>query len=98
MRTLETEWPRMCHDIRHGALSGLVTDECVRDAMHAEILTRPRPDLAHSIARVCSRLASSDISWAGLVPKLWPNCKYILSIMTGAMEPYLKKLQHYGGA
>jgi len=31
------------------------------------------------------------------VPELFPNAKYIYGIMTGSMEPYLKKLRHYAG-
>jgi len=32
-----------------------------------------------------------------LIPELFPNAKYILGIMTGSMEHYLKKLRHYAG-
>jgi hypothetical protein len=101
LRTLEAEWPCMCDDIRDGALSAAYwceTDEAsaaVRDAMHRDVLSRPRPELACDLARVFSDLRSTQ--WAGLVPALWPNCKYVLSIMTGAMEPYTAKLQHYAG-
>ncbi|KAH0722202.1 hypothetical protein KY285_004815 [Solanum tuberosum] len=37
------------------------------------------------------------INWYGLIPELFPNTKYIYGIMTGSMEPYLKKLRHYAG-
>ncbi|GAB2244838.1 hypothetical protein Droror1_Dr00000331 [Drosera rotundifolia] len=33
----------------------------------------------------------------GLIPELFPNAKYVLGIMTGSMEPYLKKLRRYAG-
>ena len=32
-----------------------------------------------------------------MIPELWPNVKYVYGIMTGSMEPYVKKLQHYAG-
>ncbi|GAV81883.1 GH3 domain-containing protein [Cephalotus follicularis] len=55
----------------------------------------PNPNLAWKMENSCRDLEKQD--WYGLVPKLWPNAKYVYSIMTGSMEPYLKKLRHYGG-
>lgn len=56
-------------------------------------LLRPNPELADLIHKKCSGLSN----WYGLVPELFPNVKYIYGIMTGSMEPYLKKLRHYAG-
>ncbi|GAB4861628.1 Jasmonoyl--L-amino acid synthetase jar4 [Ancistrocladus abbreviatus] len=33
----------------------------------------------------------------GLIPELFPNAKYVYGILTGSMEPYLKKLRNYAG-
>lgn len=55
----------------------------------------PKPYLASRIEGNCNKLQSLD--WFGLIPKLWPNAKYVYSIMTGSMQLYLKKLRHYAG-
>ncbi|MED6154948.1 hypothetical protein PIB30_001089 [Stylosanthes scabra] len=58
-----------------------------------EIISSPNPSLASTIEGICEELEGVD--WFGLIPKLWPNAKYVYSIMTGSMQPYLKKLRHY---
>ncbi|GJN15348.1 hypothetical protein PR202_gb02250 [Eleusine coracana subsp. coracana] len=56
-------------------------------------MLKPNPDLAESIYKKCMGLSN----WYGVIPALWPNAKYVYGIMTGSMEPYLKKLRHYSG-
>lgn len=56
-------------------------------------LLKPNPEQADLIYEKCSGLSS----WYGLIPEIFPNAKYIYGIMTGSMEPYLKKLRHYAG-
>ncbi|CAN6444312.1 unnamed protein product [Victoria cruziana] len=90
-RTFEQVWEELCEDIKEGVLSSQITIPSMRTAV-SKIL-KPRPDLAATIRRKCSSLNN----WYGLVPQLWPNAKYIYGIMTGSMEPYLKKLRHYAG-
>lgn len=58
----------------------------------SKVLTA-NPDLADKIYKKCQELTN----WNGLIPEMFPNCKYIYGIMTGSMEPYLKKLRHYAG-
>ncbi|KAI7741499.1 hypothetical protein M8C21_007729, partial [Ambrosia artemisiifolia] len=90
-RTFELVWSELCSDIRTGTLSAKITVPSIRTAM-AKVLT-PNPDLADEIRNKC--LGLSD--WNGLIPEMFPNCKYIYAIMTGSMEPYLKKLRVYAG-
>lgn len=90
-RTFEKVWEQLCIDIRDGVLSSWITVPSIRTAM--EKLLRPNPQLAELIHDKCSGLSN----WYGLVPELFPNVKYIYGIMTGSMEPYLKKLRHYAG-
>lgn len=90
-RTFEKVWEQLCIDIRDGVLSSWITVPSIRTAM--EKLLRPNPQLAQLIHDKCSGLSN----WYGLVPELFPNVKYIYGIMTGSMEPYLKKLRHYAG-
>ncbi|XP_061961936.1 jasmonoyl--L-amino acid synthetase JAR4-like [Populus nigra] len=90
-RTFEQVWEELCNDIRDGELSSRVTAPSVRMAMSK--LLKPNPELADLIYKKCSGLSN----WYGLIPELFPNAKYIYGIMTGSMEPYLKKLRHYAG-
>lgn len=90
-RTFELVWEELCSNIRDGVLSSWVTAPTIRAAMSK--LLRPNPELADLIYRKCAGLSN----WYGLIPELFPNAKYIYGIMTGSMEPYLKKLRHYAG-
>ncbi|KAI4364699.1 hypothetical protein MLD38_020755 [Melastoma candidum] len=90
-RTFESVWAELLDDIRHGVLTDRITVPSIRDAM-SKLLT-PNEDLADLIHAKCSRLSN----WYGLIPELFPNAKYLYGIMTGSMEPYLKKLRHYAG-
>ncbi|WRX08974.1 GH3 family - like 2 [Theobroma cacao] len=90
-RTFEQVWEELCADIREGILSSRITFPSVRSAM-AKLL-KPNPELADLIHKKCTALSN----WYGLIPELFPNVKYIYGIMTGSMEPYLKKLRHYAG-
>ncbi|XVE73741.1 hypothetical protein DITRI_Ditri11bG0142900 [Diplodiscus trichospermus] len=90
-RTFEQVWEELCADIREGVLTSRITFPSVRSAM-AKLL-RPNPELADLIHKKCSGLSN----WYGLIPELFPNVKYIYGIMTGSMEPYLKRLRHYAG-
>uniref|UniRef100_A0ACD5TH37 Uncharacterized protein n=1 Tax=Avena sativa TaxID=4498 RepID=A0ACD5TH37_AVESA len=91
LQTFEEVWEDLCADIRYGVLSDKVTVPSVREAV-SKILT-PNPELADSVNNKCKGLSN----WYGVVPTLWPKAKYVYGIMTGSMEPYLKKLRHYTG-
>ncbi|MFS7932239.1 putative GH3 family protein [Helianthus anomalus] len=90
-RCFELVWEELCSDIKTGTLSARITDPTIRTAM-AKML-KPDPELADKIHEKCSSLTN----WYGLIEELFPNVKYIYGIMTGSMEPYLKKLRHYAG-
>lgn len=90
-RTFEQVWEELCTDIREGVLTSNVTVPSIRMAMSK--LLKPDPELANVIHKKCAGLSN----WYGLIPELFPNAKYIYGIMTGSMEPYLKKLRHYAG-
>ncbi|KAK4846070.1 hypothetical protein QYF36_012702 [Acer negundo] len=91
---LEEIWKDICQDIKLGNLSSRITLPRMRQAV-LEIIS-PNPHLASQIEVTCKKL-ESNLDWFGLVPKLWPNAKYVYSIMTGSMQPYLKRLRHYAG-
>ncbi|KAH1196135.1 Jasmonic acid-amido synthetase JAR1 [Glycine max] len=90
-RTFEQVWEELCNDIREGVLTRNVTIPSIRMAMSK--LLKPNPELANTIHQKCRGLSN----WYGLIPELFPNAKYIYGIMTGSMEPYLKKMRHYAG-
>uniref|UniRef100_A0A9I9D5E3 Jasmonic acid-amido synthetase JAR1 n=1 Tax=Cucumis melo TaxID=3656 RepID=A0A9I9D5E3_CUCME len=90
---LEESWEEIIHDISHATLSSRIDIPEIRKAV-LKVMS-PKPELGWKIRRVCEELKKEG--WLGLIPKLWPNCKYVYSIMTGSMQPYLKKLRHYGG-
>ncbi|KAJ0739954.1 putative GH3 family protein [Helianthus annuus] len=90
-RSFELVWEELCSDIKTGTLSTRITVPTIRTAM-AKIL-KPNPELAYKIHEKCLSLSN----WYGLTEELFPNVKYIYGIMTGSMEPYLKKLRHYAG-
>ncbi|KAM2708825.1 hypothetical protein EV2_046578 [Malus domestica] len=87
----EELWKELCIDIRDGTLSKRINVPKVRKAV-LDIIS-PNPILASKIEACCEEL--EDLDWFGLIPKLWPNAKYVYSIMTGSMQPYLKKLRRY---
>ncbi|PKI52959.1 hypothetical protein CRG98_026665 [Punica granatum] len=93
-RALEEQWRDVVRDLGDGSLSQTITVGPMRASV-LEILGSPRPALAKAIEAKCEELAGRD--WTGLVPTLWPNAKYIYSIMTGSMQHYLTKLRHYSG-
>lgn len=90
-RTFEQVWQQLCNDIKEGKLSEQITVPSMRASV-SELL-KPDPDLADAIYEKCKNIEN----WYEVIPQLWPNAKYIISIMTGAMEPYVRKLRHYAG-
>ncbi|KAI4328885.1 hypothetical protein L6164_021206 [Bauhinia variegata] len=90
-RAFEQVWEELVADIREGVLSSRITAPSIRNALSK--LIKPNPELANLIYKKCMGLSN----WYGLIPELFPNVKYIYGIMTGSMEPYLKKLRHYAG-
>ncbi|XP_059301372.1 indole-3-acetic acid-amido synthetase GH3.10-like [Lycium ferocissimum] len=92
-RSFEELWKELCHDIREGSLSSRINITKVRKAVLG--ITLPNPELASRIESICEEVEKAD--WFSIIPRLWPNAKYVYSIMTGSMQPYLNKLRHYAG-
>ncbi|KAG9457771.1 hypothetical protein H6P81_002279 [Aristolochia fimbriata] len=70
-----------------------VSDPVVRGSVSK--LLKPNPDLADSIYQKCKVLQSEN--WYGSIPELWPQAKFVTTILTGSMEAYVGKLRHYAG-
>ncbi|CAI8615987.1 unnamed protein product [Vicia faba] len=94
--TFEEHWRELCNDIKNGTLSSRIKSPKLRETILDIINSKsgPNTNLASKLQGYCEELEKVD--WFGLVPKIWPNAKYMYSIMTGSMIPYLKKLRHYG--
>ncbi|KAJ8534867.1 hypothetical protein K7X08_016595 [Anisodus acutangulus] len=58
-------------------------------------ITMPIPELASRIESICEEVERAD--WFSIISRLWPNAKYVYSIMTDSMQPYFNKLRHYAG-
>ncbi|KAL9309035.1 putative GH3 family protein [Arabidopsis thaliana] len=89
IRFLETHWKELCNNIRSGNISEWITDRGCRDSVSV-ILGGPNPELADLIEHRCSHK-----SWEGMITKLWPNVKYIQTIITGQMSQYIPILEFY---
>ncbi|KAJ6842441.1 putative indole-3-acetic acid-amido synthetase GH3.1 [Iris pallida] len=90
IKFLEKHWPRLCKDIRTGTVDPEITDGSLREAV-GRVLRRPDPALADRIESECRKQ-----SWQGIIPRIWPNTKFIDVIVTGAMAQYIPTLEYYG--
>ncbi|KZV55968.1 hypothetical protein F511_21587 [Dorcoceras hygrometricum] len=88
IRFLEKHYTLLCNDIRTGTLNSIITDPSVREAVLRTL--KPDPKLAGFIESECGKE-----SWQGIIPKLWPNTKYIDVIVTGTMSQYIPTLDYY---
>ncbi|KAL8130674.1 hypothetical protein V2J09_019829 [Rumex salicifolius] len=89
----EELWREICIDITQGSLSDKITIPSVRESVLK--LLSPNPCLGEEVKEKCEAL--EELDWLGMIKKLWPNAKYLYSIMTGSMELYTRKLKHYAG-
>lgn len=91
IRFLEKHWPLLCKDIRTGILNDQITDPSVREAV-VKVFFKPDPELADLVEAECGKSC-----WQGIIPRLWPEAKYIDAIVTGSMSQYIPTLEYYGG-
>ncbi|KAH0907425.1 hypothetical protein HID58_039252, partial [Brassica napus] len=89
IKFLETYWEELCSNIRSGRLSEWITDLGCRSSVSL-VLGGPRPDLADTIETICNQS-----SWKGIVTRIWPNTKYIETVVTGSMGQYVPTLNYY---
>ncbi|GER36885.1 auxin-responsive GH3 family protein [Striga asiatica] len=90
IRFLQLNWPQLATDIRSGSLNPDITDPPIR--AHMTRFMKPDPDLADFITRECSL-----DNWERIIPRIWPNTKYLDVIVTGAMAQYIPTLDYYSG-
>ncbi|KAH6760230.1 Auxin-responsive GH3 family protein [Perilla frutescens var. hirtella] len=90
IKFLQLNWKQLAHDISTGILNPKITDSAIQDRM-ANIL-KPNPNLAHFIINECE-----GENWERIIPRIWPNTKYLDVIVTGAMAQYIPLLDFYSG-
>ncbi|KAK6143595.1 hypothetical protein DH2020_023943 [Rehmannia glutinosa] len=90
IRFLQVNWQQLTHDIRTGSFNPKVTDTSVRECMTR--FTRLDPNLADAIAQECEK-----DNWEGIITRIWPNTKYIGTVVTGSMAQYIPTLDYYSG-
>ncbi|MCL7052026.1 hypothetical protein MKW94_006550 [Papaver nudicaule] len=94
VKFLQEHWILFCDDIRNGNRAVLgntkITDPKVKKAV-MNILVKPNPELADFIEIECRR----DESWKGIVSRLWPNAKYIDTVVTGTMSHHIPSINFY---
>ncbi|CAH8391657.1 unnamed protein product [Eruca vesicaria subsp. sativa] len=86
---LENNWKELCSNIRSGQLSNWIKDPICRRSVSL-ILGGPNLELADLIEQECNQT-----SWKGIITRIWPNTKYIISIVTGQMAHYVPTLDFY---
>ncbi|XP_048623400.1 4-substituted benzoates-glutamate ligase GH3.12-like isoform X2 [Brassica napus] len=85
----ESYWKEICSNIRSGNVSEWITDLSCREAV-TNILGGGNSELADNIEEECNKK-----SWKGIIPRLWPNVKFIQSIVTGQNSQYIPMLEFY---
>ncbi|RZC86325.1 hypothetical protein C5167_007510 [Papaver somniferum] len=92
VRFIQENWTSLCNDIRNGRIDNKkITDLLVRKAVSKLLSIKPNPKLANLIETECKR----DESWKGIISRLWPNAKYIESVVTGTMSQYIPYIEFY---
>ncbi|KAI3888064.1 hypothetical protein MKX03_027356 [Papaver bracteatum] len=92
VRFIQENWTSLCNDIRNGWIDNKkITDLLVRKAVSKLLSIKPNPKLADLIEFECKR----DESWKGILSRLWPNAKYIESVVTGTMSQYIPYIEFY---
>lgn len=90
LKFLEDHWILLANDIRTETVNNpKITNSSVRDSVMS-ILKSPNPQLADFIETECGK-----DSWEGIIKRLWPNTKYIKSIVSGSMSEYIPLLNYY---
>ncbi|KAI3986237.1 hypothetical protein MKX01_014361 [Papaver californicum] len=93
VRFLQENWPSLCNDIRNGRIdNNKVSDPLVRKAVSKLLSIKPNPKLANFIETECKR---DESSWKGIISRLWPNAKYIETVVTGTMSQYIPYIEFY---
>ncbi|XP_074309747.1 indole-3-acetic acid-amido synthetase GH3.4-like [Silene latifolia] len=87
---LKDHYSEICQDITSGLLSPKITDPGLRAQITDSFMGRPNTELAEFINSACN-----GENWEGIIPKIWPNTKYLEARVTGSMAQYISALEYY---
>eukprot|EP00262_Sarcandra_glabra_P007506 TRINITY_DN20364_c0_g1_i1.p1 TRINITY_DN20364_c0_g1~~TRINITY_DN20364_c0_g1_i1.p1 ORF type:complete len:659 (+),score=50.67 TRINITY_DN20364_c0_g1_i1:248-1978(+) len=90
-RLLESEWEKLCDDIKYGSVSSEITEVTMRDSVE-ELLNGPQPNISKRIREICE-----GREWSGILGKLWPHLRYVSCVATGSMQQYHPMIKYYAG-
>ncbi|KAK9690869.1 hypothetical protein RND81_09G159800 [Saponaria officinalis] len=89
---LKRHYSEICHDISSGTLTPKITDLSLRTCIVDTFMGHQETDLADFIENECT-----GGNWAGIFKRIWPNAKYLETVVTGSMAQYIPILNHYSG-
>lgn len=90
VRALQKEWPEIVEDIRNGTLNAKITEPEMRAAV--EKVLHPNGERAGRIGEECSK-----DNWEGILPRLFPNARFVCCVISGSMLQYVPALKHFSG-
>lgn len=89
---LKSHYSEICYDISSGSLNPKIVDPSLRAYMVKTFVYEPKPELSKVIEEVCS-----VDDWEGIFKKIWPNIKYVETVVSGSMAQYIPMLNYYSG-
>lgn len=90
VRALQRQWREIVEDIRTGTVNAaIVTDPALRAAVERTL--RASPDAASKVARECGS------HWQGILPRLFPNARYVGCVLSGSMAQYAPAVTFFAG-
>lgn len=89
---LENNWEMLCDDIEKGTINENVKmPEDIRKKLLKKL--KPMPERAKELRSEFKK--GFDVS--PIVPRIWPECKWMCGICTGSLASYANKMQKYIG-
>ncbi len=84
LRTLEREWPALCDELETGVL---------HEHRELDPLTRAGLHLERDMARAAEVRRAVAQGLDGVVPRLWPQLRYAMGVVTGSFAVYEEPLR-----
>lgn len=90
LKNMEQRWPDLVRTLETGKLP---KDLVLTPSQKAdiELLIRPDPNRAHQLSSEFSK------GFDNIIPRIWPDFKYIGTVTTGSFEVYVPQLKQYSG-
>ncbi|XP_074310427.1 putative indole-3-acetic acid-amido synthetase GH3.1 [Silene latifolia] len=91
---LKKYYSELCHDISSGCLSSKMPINHYEHVWlrRLRFMHDPKPELAKFIEHTCM-----EENWEQIFKKIWPNTKYLETVVSGSMAQYIPILNYYSG-